>query len=159
MFHCFFIDFLSISDVRGQAFLRPTSQTISFSPQFKNSGHMITFLQRCGLQNTDHVMPFWLFPGPLNVDCLSHLFPTFVKVQWMEKCPLYTYNLRSFTKTTSKDAKASNKKRKQLHFISHSECELCCVFRIKDQDGSKYSFLINNRLTSCTMPNMDNQVS
>ena len=42
------------------AFFRLASGTVGFSPRLKNSGHVITFLRRCGLQNTDHVMPFWL---------------------------------------------------------------------------------------------------
>ena len=82
---------------------KPASRTVGFSPRFKNSGHVITFLRHCGLQNTDHGMPFLLFPRPLKVDCLSYLFPAFVKVQWMERCP--SYNIRSLTKTTSIDAK------------------------------------------------------
>ena len=57
------------------SFFRPASRTIGFSPQFKTFGHVITFLRRCGLQNIDHMMTFWLFPWPLKVDCLSHLFP------------------------------------------------------------------------------------
>ena len=81
------------------AFFRLASGTVGFSPRLKNSGHVITFLRRCGLQNTDHVMPFW----PLTVDSLPHVFPAFVKVQRKERCPLY--NLRSFAETTSKDAK------------------------------------------------------
>ena len=48
---------------------RPPLRTVGFSLRFKNSGHVLTFLRRCGLQNTDHVMPFWLFP--LKVDCLG----------------------------------------------------------------------------------------
>ena len=91
-----FFRILSISDVRGQAFFWPASRTVGFSPWFKTFGHMITFLRRCCLQNTDLVMPFWLFLRPLKVDCLSHLFPAFVKVQWKERCP--SYNLRSFKK-------------------------------------------------------------
>ena len=67
------------------AFFRLASGTVGFSPRLKNSGHVITFLRRCGLQNTDHVMPFWL----LKVDSLSHVFPAFVKVQRKERCPLY----------------------------------------------------------------------
>ena len=67
------------------AFFRLASGTVGFSPRLKNSGHVITFLRRCGLQNTDHVMPFW----PLKVDSLSHVFPAFVKVQRKERCPLY----------------------------------------------------------------------
>ena len=46
------------------AFFRLASGTVGFSPRLKNAGHVITFLRRCGLQNTDHVMPFW----PLKVD-------------------------------------------------------------------------------------------
>ena len=88
------------------AFFRLASGTVGFSPRLKNSGHVITFLRRCGLQNTDHVMPFW----PLKVDSLSHVFPAFVKVQRKERCPLY--NLRSFTETTSKDAKCIEWKKK-----------------------------------------------
>ena len=53
---------LFISDIRGQGlFFRPASWTVGFSLRFKNSGHVIIFLWLCGLQNTDHVMPFWLF--------------------------------------------------------------------------------------------------
>ena len=67
------------------AFFRLASGTVGFSPRLKNSGHVITFLRRCGWQNTDHVMPFW----PLKVDSLSHVFPAFVTVQRKERCPLY----------------------------------------------------------------------
>ena len=42
-------------------FFWPASQTVGASQQFKNSGHVMTFLWLCGLQNTDHMMPFWLF--------------------------------------------------------------------------------------------------
>ena len=66
-------------------FFRLASGTVGFSPRLKNSGHVITFLRRCGMQNTDHMMPFW----PLKVDSLSHVFPAFVKVQRKERCPLY----------------------------------------------------------------------
>ena len=59
------------------AFFRLASGTVGFSPRLKNSGHVITFLRRGGLQNTDHVMPFW----PFKVDSLSHVFPAFVKVE------------------------------------------------------------------------------
>ena len=45
-----------------RAFFRPASRTVGFSLRFKNSGHVMIFLWLCGLQNTDHVMPFWLFP-------------------------------------------------------------------------------------------------
>ena len=58
-----------------KGFFQPTSQTVFFSLQFKNSGHMITSLQNSSLQNTDHVMPFWSLLQPLKVDCLTHLFP------------------------------------------------------------------------------------
>ena len=44
------------------AFFRPASRTVDFSLRFTNSGHVIILLWLCGLQNTDHVMPFWLFP-------------------------------------------------------------------------------------------------
>ena len=44
-----------------RAFFRPASRTVGFSLRFKNCGHVIMFLWLCGLQNTDHVMPFWLF--------------------------------------------------------------------------------------------------
>ena len=44
-----------------RAFFRPASRTVGFSLRFKNSGHVMMFLRRCGLQNTDHVTPFWLF--------------------------------------------------------------------------------------------------
>ena len=71
------------------AFFRLASGTVGFSPRLKNSGHVITFLRRGGLQNTDHVMPFW----PFKVDSLSHVIPAFVKVQRKERCPLY--NLQS----------------------------------------------------------------
>ena len=71
------------------AFFRLASGNVGFSPRLKNSGHVITFLRRGGLQNTDHVMPFW----PFKVDSLSHVFPAFVKVQRKERCPLY--NLQS----------------------------------------------------------------
>ena len=67
------------------AFFWLASGTVGFSPQLKNSGHLITFLRRCGLQNTDHMISFW----PLKVDSLSHVFPAFVKVQRKERCPLY----------------------------------------------------------------------
>ena len=43
------------------AFFRHALGTVGFSPRLKNSGHVITFLRRCGLQNTDRVMTFWLF--------------------------------------------------------------------------------------------------
>ena len=96
-----------------KCFFRLASGTVGFSAWLKNSGRVITFLRRCGLQNTDHLMPFW----PLKVDSLSHVFPAFVK------CPLY--NLRSFTETTSKDAKcchSSNEKRKvSINYLS----EIC----------------------------------
>ena len=69
-----------------RAFFRLASGTVGFSPRFKNSGHVITFLRRCHLQNTDHVMSLWLFPRPLKVECLSHLFPAFVKVHRKERC-------------------------------------------------------------------------
>ena len=46
---------------------------------------MVTFLLQCGLQNTDHVMPFWLFPWLLKVDCVSHVFTVLVKVQRKER--------------------------------------------------------------------------
>ena len=59
------------------AFFRFASGTVGFSPRLKNSGHVITYLRRCGLQNTDHVMLLC----PLKVDSLSHVFPAFVKVQ------------------------------------------------------------------------------
>ena len=36
------------------AFFRLASGTVGFSPRLKNSGHVITLLGRCGLQNTDH---------------------------------------------------------------------------------------------------------
>ena len=49
------------------AFFRLASGTVGFSPRLKNSGHVITFLRRGGLQNTDHVMPFW----PFKVDSRS----------------------------------------------------------------------------------------
>ena len=68
------------------AFFRLASGIVCFSPRLKNSGHVITFLRRCGWQNTDHVTPFW----PLNyVDSQSHNFPAFVTVQRKERCPLY----------------------------------------------------------------------
>ena len=41
-------------------FFRPASQTVGFSPRFKNSGDVTTSLWLCGLQNTDHVILFWL---------------------------------------------------------------------------------------------------
>ena len=44
-----------------KGFFWPTSYTVGFSLWFKNSGHLITFLQGCGSRNTDHGMPFWLF--------------------------------------------------------------------------------------------------
>ena len=53
------------------AFFRLSSGTVSFSPRLKNSGHVITFLRRCGLQNTDHVMPFWLWTTCLIFPPLS----------------------------------------------------------------------------------------
>ena len=68
-----------------KCFFRLASGTVGFSPWLKNSGHVITFLRRCGLQNTNHVMPFW----PLKVDSLSHVFPSFVKAQRKERSPLY----------------------------------------------------------------------
>ena len=43
-------------------FFKPASWTVGFSLRLKNSGHVITFLGLWGLQNTDHVMPFWFFP-------------------------------------------------------------------------------------------------
>ena len=50
---------LSISDVRGQGLFFGLLRL-----RFKYSGHVIIFLWLCGLQNTDHVIPFWLFaPG------------------------------------------------------------------------------------------------
>ena len=55
-----------------KCFFRLTSGTIGFSPRLKNSGHVITFLRRCGLQNTNHVMAFWLWTA-----CL--IFPPFSK--------------------------------------------------------------------------------
>ena len=55
------------------------SQTVGASLRFKNSGHMITFLWLCGLQNTDHVMLFWLFLRPLKADWLSHVSLFFVE--------------------------------------------------------------------------------
>ena len=56
-------DILSISDVRRQAlFFGPLHEPLVFGLRFKNSDHVITFLWLCGLQNTDHVMPFWFFP-------------------------------------------------------------------------------------------------
>ena len=62
-----------------RAFFRPASRTVGFSLRFKNSGHVMMFLRRCGLQNTDHVMPFWLFPRPLKVDACVIFFPPFLK--------------------------------------------------------------------------------
>ena len=47
------------------AFFRLASGTVGFSPRLKNSGHVITFLRRCGLQNTDDVMQ--------PVSCFSRL--------------------------------------------------------------------------------------
>ena len=47
------------------AFFRLASGTVGFSPRLKNSGHVITFLRRCGLQNTDDLMPFWLWTACL----------------------------------------------------------------------------------------------
>ena len=47
------------------AVFRLASGTVGFSPRLKNSGHVITFLRRCGLQNTDHLMPFWLWTACL----------------------------------------------------------------------------------------------
>ena len=43
-----------------RAFFWPASRTVAFSLLFKNSGLVTIFLWLCGLQNTDHVMPFWL---------------------------------------------------------------------------------------------------
>ena len=36
------------------AFFRLSSGTVSFSPRLKNSGHVITFLRRCGLSIQSH---------------------------------------------------------------------------------------------------------
>ena len=41
-----------------EGFFRPSLRAVGFSLRFKNSGHVITFLWF----NTDHVIPFWLFP-------------------------------------------------------------------------------------------------
>ena len=54
-----------------KCFFRLASGTVGFSPRLKNSGHVITFLRRCGLQNTDHVMPFWLWTACLIFPPLS----------------------------------------------------------------------------------------
>ena len=53
------------------AFFRLASGTVGFSPRLKNSGHVITFLRRCVLQNTDNVMPFWLWTAWLIFPPLS----------------------------------------------------------------------------------------
>ena len=45
-----------------KGFFRPSLRDVGFSLRLKNSGHVITFLWFCSLQNTDHVIPFWLFP-------------------------------------------------------------------------------------------------
>ena len=45
-----------------KGFFRPSLRAVGFSLRFKNSGHVITFLCFCSLQNTDRVIPFWLFP-------------------------------------------------------------------------------------------------
>ena len=66
------------------AFFRLASGTVGFSPRLKNSGHVITFLLRCGLQNTDHVIPFW----PLKWTACLMFFPP-LSVQRKERCPLY----------------------------------------------------------------------
>ena len=52
-----------MSDVRGQGlFFGPLHGLL-----FKNSRHVIIFLWLCGLQNTDHVMPFGCSrPRPLK---------------------------------------------------------------------------------------------
>ena len=64
--HCRIGFKLKVSTIRlrrpwTRAFFRRASRTVGFSLRFKNSGHVMMFLRRCGLQNTDHVMPFWLF--------------------------------------------------------------------------------------------------
>ena len=53
------------------AFFRLASGTVGFSPRLKNSGHVITFLRCCSLQNTNHVMPFWLWTACLIFPPLS----------------------------------------------------------------------------------------
>ena len=58
-----------------RAFFRPTSRTVAFSLLLKNSGLVTIFLWLCGLQNTDHVMPFWTVheAGRKNVLVHRHL--------------------------------------------------------------------------------------
>lgn len=41
------------------------------------------------------MVSLWLFPRPLKVECLSHLFPAFVKVQRKERC-FYGDNFERF---------------------------------------------------------------
>ena len=65
----------SVSNVRGQALsVGPSSRTVlvRFSARFRNSGHVITFLRPCDLLNTDHMMPFWLFPTSSSDQCLAN---------------------------------------------------------------------------------------
>ena len=41
-----------------RVFFRLASRTVGFNLRLKNSGHVIIFLQRFGLQNSVHVKPF-----------------------------------------------------------------------------------------------------
>ena len=93
-------------------FFRPASRTVGFRLRFKNSGHVITILWLCGLQKHRSCNAILFFP----TDWLSHVSPFFVEVQRKEKCPLW-YNLRSFTETTSKDAKCIEWKKKGLNLL------------------------------------------
>ena len=65
-----------------RAFFRPASRTVGFSLRLKNSGHVMIFLWLCGLQNTDHVMPFWLFPPVAAKEKTASWSPTKFARNW-----------------------------------------------------------------------------